>query len=161
MNKTFNEKETLRDEQSLEKETENLYLTSVEREVSDVHRSKWIVHRRGFYFAEFNTKEQLDFFARNVGFQYTLVSSKDTPHLGRYDRYDMNRDIRFRYFYTMDEVPTDAKPIKALCSGSIVTCYFQNDGRTITWHRPNPNSTLFKPLSIEDHIAHVRIYGLY
>lgn len=65
-------------------------------------------------------------------------------------------------FATVEQLPEGAKPIKALSNGSIVTCYFINDGKTIWIYRPNPNAhDVYKPMDLSDHLAHRRIYGSY
>ena len=109
--------------------------------------------------------EQLQFLADTLGFEFELVEEKAWPNGGTYRKYSMNRKIDSPYnggFWKREDVPADAKPIKALSNGSIVTCYFTNDGETIKFYRPNPNAKeVYKPLSTELHIAHVKTYGCY
>ncbi len=65
-------------------------------------------------------------------------------------------------FWSLEDIPKNAKPIKALSNGSLVTCYFINDGKTITFYRPNPNAkTLYIPTEINEHINHQKEYGCY
>lgn len=140
-------------------------LTIVERTDSFCHRSPIIIHSLEgmFITAEFENVEQLDFFAQTVGFTYIADFWKDTVKCGIWREYKLSHKIeQNKLFWRLDDLPTGAKPIKALCNGSIVTCYYTNDGETIRFYRPNPNAkNIFHPLSIEDHIAHRRIYGSY
>ena len=65
-------------------------------------------------------------------------------------------------FWSLDELPEGVRPIKALSNGSIVTCYFLNDGETVTIYRPNPNAkAVYHPMTIQQHVAHVQVYGSY
>lgn len=142
-------------------------LTIVERTDSAWHRSPIIIHdaNRAWIIAEFESVEQLDFFARTLGFTYTAESWRETERCGIWREYKLSHLIdkgSYGGFWNLEEVPEGAKPIKALSNGSIVTCYFTNDGETIRFYRPNPNAhNVYHPLSVEEHIAHCNIYGLY
>ena len=139
------------------------YISIVERTESTYHRSPIILHKDNmFYLAEFERQEQLDFFAETLGFTYSLREERTTPQTGKYRAFDIDRAFDDRFFWRPDELPADAKPIKALCNGSIVTCYFTNDGDTITFFRPNPNAEeVYCPMSLQEHRAHQTIYGKY
>lgn len=55
-----------------------------------------------------------------------------------------------------------AKPIKALSNGSIVDCYFINNGKRVRFYRCNPNAKdFYKPLSTEEHIMYQKEFGCY
>ena len=145
-------------------------LTIVERTDAQYHRSHIIIHRHdtlgtAWIFAEFDNVAQLDFFAQTLGFTYTAEGFRETERFGIYRDYRLSHEIIDPIgggFWSLDEIPEGAKPIKALSNGSIVTCYFTNDGETIRIYRPNPNATrVYSPLSIQDHISHNRIYGRY
>ena len=140
-------------------------ISSVDKINQEYHRSKYIIHKGMFYFAEFNTIEQLDFFANMLGFTYEFIEEEYSERFGMYRKYEMSHKIDDPYdggFWKKEELPKDIKPFKALSNGSIVTCYFTNDRETINIYRPNPNAKeVYKPLDIQEHIAHVKIYGLY
>ena len=139
------------------------YISVVERTDGRFYRFPIIIHNAQWHFARFNTMEQLDFIAETLGFSYELRDEHKTVENGVIREYNINRKISDPHcggFWTRADVPADAKPIKALSNGSIVTCYFTNDGKTITMYRPNPNAKdVYKPLPLEQHIAHERIYG--
>lgn len=145
----------------------NDYITIVEKTDEQYHRSRVILHRggTGFYFAEFDNTEQLEFFAQTLGFTYSPAEWRDTERFGIYREYTVDRkfvDYSPGGFTSMEDIPEDAKPIKALSNGSIVTCYFTNDGEKITFYRPNGNyRNIYHPLTIEQHIQHQKIYGKY
>lgn len=55
-----------------------------------------------------------------------------------------------------------AKPIKALSNGSIVDCYYINNGKDVKFYRCNPNAKKFyKPLPLDEHIAYQKKYGSF
>ncbi len=146
------------------------YITTITKPHEAYHylRRKVIIHHDWqFHFAEFDTKKQLDYFAERLGFSYWLVEEKpllgDETNILR--RYDMSHEIKdyHRAFWKREDVPKEAQPIKALSNGSIVTCYFVNDGKTITFYRPNPNATQenknrYKTQSEYDEAVARRIY---
>lgn len=145
----------------------NDYISIVEKTDERYHRSHVILHQGGTFFhvASFDTVEQLDFFAQTVGFTYSLVEERESELFGLYQEYSIDRKFDNRCgggFWKLEQIPAGAKPIKALSNGSIVTCYYTNDGETIKIHRPNPNAKeVYKPLAIPQHIEHQRIYGCY
>lgn len=144
----------------------NNRLTIVERTDRDWHRSPIIIHADSMHiFAEFETVEQLDFFAQTLGFTYTPTSWKDTERCGIWREHEISHRIKNAGpggFHSLEDLPAGAKPIKALSNGYLVTCYFTNDGETITFYRPNPNAKrVYHPMTLEDHLAHRRVYGMY
>lgn len=141
-------------------------MTIAERTNGHWHRSHIIVRDLDaqWILAEFDTVEQLDFFANTMGITYEAVSWRDTQDCGIIREYRMSHRIRSDNagFWSLDELPEGVRPIKALSNGSIVTCYFRNDGETVTIYRPNPNAKgVYHPLTIQQHINHRQIYGSY
>lgn len=140
------------------------YISILNGTDSKYHRSPIILHNDMWYIAEFKTVEQLDFFAKLLGFTYEFITERKWLNTDMiYQEYNISHciDDKF-YFWKLSDLPTDAKPIKALSNGSIVTCYFTNDGTKITIYRPNPNAKeVYKPLSLEEHLAHNKVYGVY
>lgn len=122
------------------------YITTIEKPDERYHRSHVILHEDyQWHFGDFNTMEQLQCLADTLGFTFKMVEESKT-FLGKpniYRRYEMSHAIvNSNYqFWKIKDIPSNAKPFKALSNGSIVTCYFTNDGETITIYRPNPNAT--------------------
>ena len=77
---------------------------------------------------------------------------------GEYIEYRLSHSIDDNNsFMKLSDIPNGAKPFKALSNGSIVDCYFLNDGKTIHIYRPNPNAkNVYKPLDTKDHIDFVK-----
>lgn len=60
-------------------------------------------------------------------------------------------------FWKLSDIPENAKPFKALSNGSIVNCFFLNNGETIHIYRPNPNAKeVYKPLALKERIKFVK-----
>lgn len=119
-------------------------------------------------FASLDDKEQLDTLAKTLGFTYKLVEEKPDgrlPGKGVIRFYELDKTIVNETsggFWSLDDVPEGYKPITALSNGSLVTCYFYNDGEVIHFMRPNPNAKdVYKPLDIVEHIKHIKQYGTY
>lgn len=174
------------------------YLSTVEKTDERYHRSPVILHKdHQWHFGDFANMDQLDTLAKTLGFTYELVEER--PFLMQknniYREYKISHKLLESFsggFWKLDQLPDNAKPIKALSNGSIVTCYFTNDGESITMYRPNPNATeenknryrtveeyenavknriyypnsldfdaVYKPLPLDQHIAHYKTYGSY
>lgn len=123
------------------------YITEVKTPDGKMCRHKLRIE--GFYGlcsfnASFKTMQQLEKFASTLGFTFRLEIEQTSSILGWVKRYSMSHEIRDTAtgFWRLSEVPDGAKKIKALCNGRIVDCYFINDGKTITFYRPNPNATV-------------------
>ena len=141
------------------------YLTT-RTKTNEHHRSHFIIHLNyQFHFAEFNTGQQFDAFADAVGIRdmQRLEYIEDPYDDSVYQKFALNINAIEEYsFWNTEELPDGAKAIQALSNGSIVTCYYLNDGTTLKWYRPNPNNRdVYKPLPLDQHISHVRLYGLY
>lgn len=144
----------------------NNILTTVTKVNEQYHRSPFIIHTLSgmYYVAEFQTQEQLNAFLDTLGVNVgQMLEQRKSDLSGVYTRYELSHKINGDgHFTNLDELPKGAKPIKALSNGSIVTCYYRNDGETVTIYRPNPNKKdIYDPLSTEEHIKHVKAYGLY
>ena len=149
---------------------EQCYLSTIEH-TTENHRSHFIIHCGQWYFAEFKTQQQFDFFAQTVGLWLTTVIERryiSTSPEGEQNNLYQRSELNIKYideclFWNKSEIPDDVKPIKALSNGSIVTCYFKNDGETLFFYRPNPNAprSIYNPLELEQHIVHKQIYGSY
>ncbi len=143
------------------------YISTLDKIDEQYHRSHVILHMDSqWHFGDFDNMEQLQFLADTLGFTFELVEERAWFNgNGTYCKYSMSHKLDSPFgggFWKREDVPAEAKPIKALSNGSIVTCYFTNDGETIRIYRPNPNAKdVYKPLSTELHIAHVKTYGCY
>lgn len=117
-----------------------------------------------FNIASFDNIKQFDFYKKTLGFQIELVERMNEGTEKEVKIYRSNYKIIDDSFWKLEELPKRAKPIKALSNGSIVTCYYFKDykSNTITIYRPNPNAKdVYKPLELEEHINHKKIYGTY
>ena len=142
-------------------------MTYAEKTHDRYHRYHFIIHTAEgmFHIARFHTEEQLQAFARQLGFSYFLMEETVHPELGIYRKYRLDRQIcnsEKRCFTSWADIPNKAKPIKALSNGSIVDCFYVNDGNTITFYRPNPNiKEIYNPMTTPEHIAYQRDHGIY
>lgn len=108
-----------------------------------------------FHLAEFKTLEQLERFARRLGFEFTF----DGKH-GRCSKVISDKILGVAD--AEDEKPEGAAYLWSLSNGSIVRNWFtEKDGR-ICIHRINPNNKKFyNPLSLDEHIKFVKENGKY
>ena len=139
------------------------YITTVDKTFSN-HRSPVIIHRGWqFYIEEFNSIEQLNRYAEMLGFTYEFMSSDAICRDGKnviYTQYGMSHEIveTSLPFWKLSDLPKDAKPFIDKSNGKIVTCYFTNDGETITIYRPNPNAKeVYTPVSREERVKYYEL----
>lgn len=142
----------------------NNYITIVEK--IDKHRhSKIIIHESDgglFGVASLANMQQLEALAAKLGFTFNLFEEDIKPNWGKFQYYTMSHRIIDVNFKNLNELPKEANPIIALSNGEMVQCYYWNDGKVIKIFRPNPNfKDIYKPLSINEHIEHVKKHGLY
>ena len=129
--------------------------------ICDRHRYKVIIHRGMYYFAEFPSIEAFKLFAHTIGFDYTFDHMDSCDNHLFISYFTVNRNFRdCAYFWSKDELPRWCKPILGFSNGSLVTCYFTNDGETVTIFRPNPNATeVYHPLPLDEHITYMQTVG--
>jgi len=135
------------------------YITIVGKTSKNL-RSHVIIHNGFHYFAEMDTAEQLERFSKMLGFTYKLEEVSKSEQHGEYRRFSMSHTIEDRCgggFWKLSDIPENAKPFKALSNGSIVDCFFLNNGETIHIYRPNPNAKeVYKPLALKERIKFVK-----
>lgn len=131
-------------------------------------RSNYIIKQDSmYYFAEFRTQQQFENFLNTIGCKFILdkVKNKNTFNEIKFGHLDyFIQDYFTGGFWKLSELPKNSQKIKGLSNGSIVDCYFYKDkkNKKIIWYRPNPNAKdIYKPLEINEHIAHKMLYGCY
>lgn len=141
------------------------YITMTDK-VHPHHRETIILHENWqWYMGEFKNEEQLKRFAERLGFTYEFVGEEHsdfTESTTRYFKLSHKFCAETKYFWQYSQLPQNAKPIIGLSNGRLVTCFFTNDGETITVYRPNPNAKdVYIPMTTEEHIAYVQRNGLF
>ena len=150
-----------------ERNMNEMYITTLEEADPERHRSPIIIHNGWqWYFAEFNNWEQLKRFLDFAGLEIELEEEKQwffNPKCGKWRKYSVNRKLDDSHgggFWSLSEIPENAKKIKGHSNGSIVDCYILNDGETLHIYRPNPNAKeVYKPLPLNEHIKYIRENG--
>ncbi len=148
----------------------DLTLTIVERpnlkRYTDGNRFdyKAVIQDYEFHVASFRTLAGMAEFIKHFGLHLehieTIDSDKNYPkewHAGIIKRYKVRERFNdARYFYSREEVPEGATPIKLLSNGAIVDGYTLRDGDVINIYRPNPNAdkSIYNPLELSEHIEY-------
>lgn len=140
----------------------NAYVT-VAGKVCPRHRSKVILHKDWqWYLGEFPSVEAFNVFAVRLGIDCELCGTENRDEeTGIVSYYKVSHKFaEGNSFWHLSELPADAEPIVGVCNGSLVVCYFTNDGETVTIYRPNPNAKeVYKPMNIDKQIAYSQKYG--
>lgn len=146
----------------------DLTLTIVERpnlkRYTDGNRYdyKAVIKDYNFHVASFRTLDGMAEFIKYFGLHLEHIETYNSDEIpckewnaGIIKRYRVRE--RFHdagYFYSREQVPADAKPMKLLSNGSIVDGYTLRDGDVINIYRPNPNAdkSVYNPLPTPEHI---------
>ena len=139
-----------------------IYKNPQENTPGNISGYKAVIRRTGEYFyyhlAEFDNMDQLYRFCKK--FNITLLPKDENDSVIIFETSKKIIDSN-RKFWKLSDLPKNAKPIFALSNGSVVKCYYTNTKTTVRIYRPNPNSkAVYKPLSIEKHIAHHKKNGI-
>ena len=129
----------------------------------DGYNSPVVLHKDwNFHLGRFPSMEKLKVFMDFAGLELgELVDERDNVDQGGiYRRWNIEGEFCDEHFSDPSQLPEDAKPFTGLSNGSLVTCYLVNKDGTLHIYRPNPNyPDIYKPLSVEDHIAYCRTNG--
>ncbi len=112
-----------------------------------------------WHFASFDNLEQVNRFFNLFGIkkQQQIINRED------FKSWNINKIfVDAITFWESGQVPEKAKPVKALCNGSVVDCYFTNVDNIVTFYRPNPNAeNVYVPLDFTQRVKHEKINGIY
>lgn len=87
---------------------------------------------------------------------------KPTEQYPNVKKYAVRERFHDRLFINVEELPSNAEPMKVLSNGSIVTGYVSRDGDVITVWRPNPNvKSIYDPMPLDEHIAYEKANGVF
>lgn len=106
--------------------------------------NKVVIMGDSFYIAQgFSTLKAFRAFADYIGLTYRKIGAGE---------YLCDQFIKDVLFWELSDLPDGCKPYHGWSNGSIVTCYAHNDGKTITFYRPNSNKKeLWKPIPFEEY----------
>ena len=112
-----------------------------------------------WHFASFDNLRQVKKFFKT----FEIKKQEKTANRKNYKSWNINKIfVNNTTFWNLEQVPPEAKHIKALSNGAIVDCYYTISDNIITFYRPNPNAkNVYKPLDIKQHIYHHKQNGTY
>ena len=125
---------------------------------------KAVIQDYNFHVASFRTLAGMAEFIKYFGLHLEHIETFNSDEMHRKEwkagiikRYKVRE--RFHdagYFYSREQVPEGAKPMKLLSNGSIVDGYTLRDGNVIYIYRPNPNAnkSIYNPLDLSAHIEY-------
>lgn len=123
------------------------------------------IPQHGYKYVILNGHSSYDAYRTDRGFdewlKRTQAKPTDTRQLdGAVITYYGDLDIEERLFWAIDELPDGVTAYTGLSNGSLVTCYFINDGKLHKIYRPNPNTKdVYKPLDLQSHITFIKERG--
>ena len=90
----------------------------------------------GFRHLTFRTFDAFRKYADYLGVTYKECNERENVKSFR-----LSHDIKeMKSFWHLHELPEGVKPIKAMCNGYMVTCYFRTTEHEVEFYRPNPNA---------------------
>lgn len=139
------------------------------------YEHKAVIRGVQYNVASFNTIEAMSEFIRHFGLHLEFIEAYNSDEysseewrggiIKRYKVRERFHDAKCHksqwglspYFWSLSEVPADAKPIKLFSNGFIVDGFTRREGDVINIYRPNCNAKeVCKPLSTPEHIEFVR-----
>lgn len=103
-----------------------------------------------WHFSRCKDRKELDHLCNKLGIEYSFHTEQDGLKT-----YLTKTKYESKLFWSLDEIPLEAKPTKALGNGDIVDCFFVNKNDVLTIYRPNPNAKeIYHPLSLEEHLRY-------
>ena len=110
-----------------------------------------------FHVARFPSIDSMATFCKRFGLHLKLIEQNFGVRI-----YAVRERFQDKFFLSIKDLPDNAKPMKVLSNGSIVTGYVSRDGDIITVYRPNPNvESIYKPMTQKCHIAYQKKYGIF
>lgn len=112
-----------------------------------------------WHFASFDNFKQAKKFFK----MFDVKKQEKTANKKNFKSWNIDKIfINDASFWKLEQVPETAKPIKALCNGFIVDCYYTINNNIVVFYRPNPNAkNVYKPLDIKEHIYFQHTNGTY
>lgn len=138
-------------------------ITVIIRERIPSNEYKYLIRKDLFGYTAFKTEKGFKRFLEIANIQlteYTKQYSVKTDDFGIVTSHLIDTVIDEISFWSLNEIPENAKSFKGLSNGSYVDCYYihTEDGAKI--FRPNPNAKeVYKPLSLEEHLEYSSIWG--
>jgi hypothetical protein len=107
-----------------------------------------------FSVEAYKTEKGYNEYLKRTGLVPELVREGiDSRTGGQFKTYRLNGQYNEKGFWSIDEIPADAKQFKGLSNGHYVDCYCATVDGIPTIFRPNPNAKeVYKPGTIQEHI---------
>lgn len=139
-----------------------IYVTKIEKPDDRFHQGyKYIITLDSISYEAYKTEKGFKFFVKSRNLKLIKTSDQETKQYGRVETFtDEITTIDDRYFWELSDIPNNAVKFTGLSNGSLVDCYYLNEGNKTTIYRPNPNAKeVYKPLDLNAHIAYMRENG--
>lgn len=121
---------------------------------------KFLVDDSHYSYCAFKTNEGFRQFLQRGNLKLKYKDRWIHPDHGLCRAYDVIGSIEERSFWSLHEIPAGAQTFKAHSNGKLVDCFYLQTDTGATIYRPNPNAkNVYKPLPLEQHLAHQRRYG--
>ena len=115
-----------------------------------------------WHTGSFRTLKAFRRFVRRFGLHLTPLGSYAGASGVEVERHAVRETFSSHFFWRCSDLPEGARRFRALSNGSIVWCFWKRTGDHIDIYRPNPNAkAVYRPLSLQRHIAFSRRNGIY
>ena len=143
--------------------SENFTITIVEHPDTRQHGGyKYLINAWGsaFNIAAFKTDTGYKHWLERSNLKVEHLEDKRDTKYGLIQIFHASGTIEEKLFQNLSEIPNGAVKYKGLSNGSLVDCYYlKTETGSIEFH-PNPNAKeVYKPLSLEESIAHHAVRG--
>ena len=105
----------------------------------------------------FRTKEGYKNYLERTGLTPEFVESFYSNETGKTEIYKLHGKYEEDCFWSIEEVPENAKRFKGLSNGHYVDCYYAKTNGLNKIFRPNPNAKeVYKPCDFEEHFYYAK-----
>jgi len=117
---------------------ENLYCAITEREVGCGYH--YCITAGAYSETAYRTEKGYLNYLERTELKPELINTYISKEKGKIEVYRLHGRYQEKSFWSMKEIPEDAKQFKGLSNGSYVDCYYVDVNGVRTIFRPNPNA---------------------
>ena len=145
--------------QPYKRKMKNLTVISFKEPQEKLHGYKHVIRSMGMPYTAYKTDKGFEKWKERTNLILTELSRFTTDDGHENIMYRVTGDLIEVSFWSMDDVPKEAKSYLGLSNGCYVTCFYIHTDNGCELYKPNPNAKeVYKPLAYKDHKRQIAEY---